>query len=112
MVRTEFFRECLAKGRGESLEERRQWRQCIDAEILGGMRSQRGLSIQPMCDLAGVSRASFYRNWEEREPTAAEMELRIGCNGWHSLTDTTAIGESRRFCNGKGSASEPGKFAG
>jgi putative transposase len=29
-----------------------------------------------MCELAGVSRASFYRNWEEREPTAAEMELR------------------------------------
>ena len=28
------------------------------------------------CGLAGVSRASFYRNWEEREPTAAEMELR------------------------------------
>lgn len=40
------------------------------------MQSQGGLSIQRMCELAGVSRASFYRNWEEREPTAAEMELR------------------------------------
>lgn len=29
-----------------------------------------------MCELAGVSRASFYRDWEEREPTAAEMALR------------------------------------
>ena len=29
-----------------------------------------------MCELAGVSRASFYRHWEEREPTAAETELR------------------------------------
>lgn len=29
-----------------------------------------------MCELAGISRASFYRNWEEREPTGAEMELR------------------------------------
>jgi putative transposase len=29
-----------------------------------------------MCELAGVSRASFYRNWEQREPTAAEMALR------------------------------------
>lgn len=29
-----------------------------------------------MCELAGVSRASFYRHWEEREPAAAEMELR------------------------------------
>jgi putative transposase len=29
-----------------------------------------------MCELAGVSRASFYRHWEEREPAAAETELR------------------------------------
>ncbi len=29
-----------------------------------------------MCELVGVSRASFYRNWEEREPSTAEMELR------------------------------------
>ena len=29
-----------------------------------------------MCELAGVSRASFYRHWEEKEPAAAETELR------------------------------------
>jgi len=29
-----------------------------------------------MCELVGVSRASFYRNWEKREPTQAEIELR------------------------------------
>jgi len=29
-----------------------------------------------MCELAGVSRASFYRHWEAREPAAAETELR------------------------------------
>ena len=29
-----------------------------------------------MCELAGVSRASFYRHWERREPAAAETELR------------------------------------
>ena len=29
-----------------------------------------------MCELAGVSRASFYRHWEERAPNAAETELR------------------------------------
>ncbi len=40
------------------------------------MRSQGQLSIQRMCELAGVSRASFYRHWEEREPAAAETELR------------------------------------
>lgn len=29
-----------------------------------------------MCELAGVSRASFYRTWEEQEQTAAEMAVR------------------------------------
>ena len=29
-----------------------------------------------MCERAEVSRASFYRHWEEREPAAAETELR------------------------------------
>lgn len=29
-----------------------------------------------MCELAGVSRASFYRNWEEKAPEEAEMALR------------------------------------
>jgi transposase InsO family protein len=29
-----------------------------------------------MCELAGVSRASFYRHWEQKAPEAAEMALR------------------------------------
>ena len=29
-----------------------------------------------MCELTGMSRAGFYRNWEQREPTAAETALR------------------------------------
>jgi putative transposase len=29
-----------------------------------------------MCELAGVSRASFYRYWQKQEPAAAETELR------------------------------------
>lgn len=40
------------------------------------MQAQGGLSIQHMCELAGVSRASFYRDWEQQEPNAAEMALR------------------------------------
>jgi hypothetical protein len=40
------------------------------------MESQDGLSIVPMCELATVSRASFYRHWEEKAPTEAEMALR------------------------------------
>jgi len=40
------------------------------------MRPQGKLSIQRMCELAAVSRASFYRYWTRREPAAAETELR------------------------------------
>lgn len=40
------------------------------------MQAQGGLSIQRMCEVAGVSRASFYRNWEEREADSAKVELR------------------------------------
>ena len=40
------------------------------------MQSQGGLSIQRMCELGTVSRASFYRHWEQKAPTEAEMALR------------------------------------
>jgi putative transposase len=40
------------------------------------MQSQGGLSIERMCALATVSRASFYRHWEQKAPTEAEMALR------------------------------------
>lgn len=39
-------------------------------------RSQGKLNVAVMCELAKVSRASFYRSWEEREPDLAAMELR------------------------------------
>jgi transposase InsO family protein len=34
------------------------------------------MSIQQMCALAGVSRASFYRDWEQKSPGEAETALR------------------------------------
>ena len=34
------------------------------------------LSIESMCRLAQVSRAGFYRHWQQREPRAEEMEVR------------------------------------
>jgi len=40
------------------------------------MSLQGGLGIERMCQLAGVSRASFYRSLQEQEPDQAEMELR------------------------------------
>jgi putative transposase len=40
------------------------------------MRSQGQLSIQRMCEVAGVSRAGFYRHRARQEPAAAETEIR------------------------------------
>ena len=34
------------------------------------------MTIQRMCELAGVSRASFYRDWEQKAPGEAEIALR------------------------------------
>ena len=42
----------------------------------GWMEAQGGLSIVGMCGMTGVSRASFYRHWEGKAPTEAEMALR------------------------------------
>src|SRR5687767_9600355 len=40
------------------------------------MQSQGGLSIRRMREMATVSRASFYRSWEKKAPSEAEMALR------------------------------------
>jgi transposase InsO family protein len=40
------------------------------------MHLQGGLSIERMCQLAQVSRAGFYRSFQEQQPLQEEMELR------------------------------------
>ncbi len=40
------------------------------------MQPQAHLSIESMCQLGRVSRAGFYRHWQQREPDGEEMELR------------------------------------
>jgi len=40
------------------------------------VQAQGELSIVRMCEMAVVSRAGFYRHWEQQEPSAAEMALR------------------------------------
>jgi hypothetical protein len=46
-----------------------------------------------MCELARVSQASFYRHWEQQEPTEAEIALRDAVQR-AALTVITATGES------------------
>lgn len=39
-------------------------------------RQGRSLTIQQFCQLAGVSRATYYRRWQRREPKQEEMAVR------------------------------------
>src|ERR1035438_6229855 len=59
------------------------------------MESQGELSVVRMCGLTQLSRASFYRHWEAREPRLEEAELREAIqqdwiakrpNGYRSVT--------------------------
>ena len=43
---------------------------------LQGMGPPARLAVEGMCQLAGVSRASYYRHWAARAPKAEETELR------------------------------------
>ena len=63
-----FFQRCLAKSRGSTPEERHQWREGVYDEIQEVMPLQGSLSIERMCQLAGVSRAGFYRSLQDRAP--------------------------------------------
>jgi hypothetical protein len=40
------------------------------------MSMQGKLSVERMCQLAGVSRAGFYRSLQERDPVEEDMEVR------------------------------------
>jgi hypothetical protein len=59
------------------------------------MPMQGSLSIERMCELMRVSRTSFYRSLQQREPEEESMEVRPAIQrGWHwSIADATAIGE-------------------
>jgi len=47
------------------------------------MMQREGFSIQEACRLSGLSRAGFYRRYEEHEPRQADIELR---NAMHKIT--------------------------
>ncbi|MFN2498843.1 MAG: IS3 family transposase, partial [Pyrinomonadaceae bacterium] len=67
---------CLAKSHGATSAEQKLWRQDIYDHIRGVMSLQGGLSVERMCQLVPVSRASFYRSLQEQEPDREEMEVR------------------------------------
>src|ERR1700731_4153861 len=73
-----FFQGCLAKSRSSTPEARYHWREGIYGQIRGVMSMQGSLSIERMCQLAGVSWAGFYRSLQEELPTeAAKLGFQI-----------------------------------
>jgi SOS response regulatory protein OraA/RecX len=54
------------------------------------MRLQGSLSIERMCQLAGVSRAGFYRSLRGRAPVEEDMEVR-------SVIQQIAVEHRRRY---------------
>jgi len=55
------------------------------------MPMQGSLSIERMCQLAQISRASFYRSLQERQPVEEEMEVR-------SVIQQISLEHRRRRC--------------
>ncbi len=85
-----FFQRCLAKSRGSTPEERRNWRDDIYDQIRKLMSLQGSLSIERMCELTRLSRASFYRSFREQHPVEEEMEVR-------SAIQRIAVEHRRRY---------------
>jgi putative transposase len=66
----------MRKGRGSAPGQYRLWRNGIWEAIRELMPTQCSLGIEPMCRLAQVSRAGFYRFLEQRRPGEEDMEVR------------------------------------
>ena len=54
------------------------------------MSRQGGLRIERMCQLAHVSRAGFYRLWQEHQPREEDMDVRSAIQG-------IAVAHRRRY---------------
>src|SRR5208282_2970649 len=52
------------------------WRDGIYDQIRELMSMQGKLSIERMCQLAGVSRAGFYRSLQSQDPVEEDMQVR------------------------------------
>ena len=81
---------CLAKSRGSTPEEQRNWRDGIYEQIREVTLLQGSLSIERVCQLVPVSRRSFYRSLKERQPVEEETEVR-------SVIQQIALEHRRRY---------------
>ncbi len=74
-LEVDFFKGALQKS-GLEAREQQAWRDGIYDQIRELMSEQGKLSIERMCQLAGVSRAGFYRWLQRQEPVEEELEVR------------------------------------
>src|SRR6266568_2795755 len=70
-----FFAKSLQGYKGVSPEQCRTWRDSIYAEI-GDMMQFEGFQASHACQILQVSRAGFYRHFEEHQPRQADVWLR------------------------------------
>ena len=96
-LEADFFQRCLAQNRGATPEQHETWRDGIYDQIRGLMLMQGNLSIERMCQLAGVSRAGFYRSLQEHKPAEEDMEVRsaIGRSLLNTSAATAVVGRAR-----------------
>src|SRR5260370_20355027 len=85
-----FFQGYISKSEGSAPEERRLWRDGIYDQIREVMPLQGNLSIERMCELTRVSRASFYRCFHKQQSVEEELEVR-------SAIQQIAIEHRRRY---------------
>jgi transposase-like protein len=67
----EFFQTCLAASRTIARQGKRDWRDSIFRTIEFMMQRQGGLSVETMCDFAGVARSGYYRYLRARGTEAS-----------------------------------------
>src|SRR4051812_50105726 len=69
------FKKSLSASQGSTLDEQRAWRRAVYGEVMQ-LEGKGGLSITEACEAAHVSRAGFYRHFDDHAPQQADTELR------------------------------------
>jgi hypothetical protein len=75
-IRSGFFQKRLAESQGSTPQEQRRWRAGIYDYVRDVVSLQGSLTIERMCQLAGVSKAGFYRYLRSRDLHEEEMCVR------------------------------------
>jgi len=96
-VELDFFKGACKKS-SATPEQQYHWREASTTKSRSDAL-QGSLSIERLCQLAGVSRAGFYRSLRERAPVEKKWKRDRRFKAlWSSIGGATAIGGSPRSC--------------